>query len=326
VIEGPVEIRRTAPGLLTANPDGKSVAAGTALRIGPDGIQTEMPVSRYDKTLGKSISASIDMGVMDDKVFLTLYGTGIRHAGNVTVKMAEQDASVSTDVTNYPGIDLVRVLVPRSLASRGRAAVLLTADGVAANLVTVVFEQTAFLNLDFETVVRGQVASWVTGGAGCEFASDSERALPGSRSLRIQNVWAGPPAIEVAVQSLPVAVARGKRIRFSGYIKTEDITRDFAGLWWRVDGPTGILAFHNISDRGPRGTTDWQFYTIELPVAEEATNSNFGVPQVGDGTVWFDDLSVEIDGQLYPCEPDSILGEPERESRCNGSGRTPFHS
>src|SRR5262249_10337555 len=66
-----------------------------------------------------------------------------------------------------------------------------------------------------------------------------------------------------------------------------------------VDGPTGTLAFDNMSTRGPKGTTDWQPFTIELPVDASVRNINFGVLMPGQGTAWFDDLKIEIDGQPY---------------------------
>ena len=103
----------------------------------------------------------------------------------------------------------------------------------------------------------------------------------------------------VATGSFPLADAAGKRVRFSGYIKTSEITRGFAGLWWRVDGPSGVLAFDNMANRGARGTQDWTLYEIDLPVASHATNINFGALHTGDGTAWFDALTVELDGALY---------------------------
>jgi hypothetical protein len=47
-----------------------------------------------------------------------------------------------------------------------------------------------------------------------------------------------------AVENL--AKARGGRLRLSGYLKTETVTGGGAGLWMRVDGPQGILAFDNM--------------------------------------------------------------------------------
>ncbi len=46
--------------------------------------------------------------------------------------------------------------------------------------------------------------------------------------------------------SLPADAFAGKKVRFSGYIKTEGISRNYAGLWFRANGPSGILAFDNM--------------------------------------------------------------------------------
>jgi erythromycin esterase-like protein len=109
----------------------------------------------------------------------------------------------------------------------------------------------------------------------------------------------GGPGFGVATASFPVKEAGGKRARFSGYIKTEGITSGFAGLWWRVDGASGTLAFDNMQDRGATGTTDWKRYEIELPVAADAKNINFGALLTGDGTAWFDGFTVDLDGVKY---------------------------
>jgi erythromycin esterase len=45
-----------------------------------------------------------------------------------------------------------------------------------------------------------------------------------------------PAGFGVATGYFPVADAAGKRVRFSGYIKSDSITRGYACLWWRVDG------------------------------------------------------------------------------------------
>jgi hypothetical protein len=91
---------------------------------------------------------------------------------------------------------------------------------------------------------------------------------------------AGAPAFGVATATFPVDVARGKRVRYSGSIRTQDVD-GWAGLWWRVDGPKGVLAFDNMQGRGARGTTDWKRYEIQLPVDSLATNINFGVLMPG---------------------------------------------
>jgi hypothetical protein len=93
----------------------------------------------------------------------------------------------------------------------------------------------------------------------------------------------------------------GKHVKYAGCIKTDGITRGFAGLWWRVDGENGTkpLAFDNMQDRGATGTTPWARYEISTDVPANATNVNFGILHTGDGTAWFDSLQVEVDGAPF---------------------------
>jgi hypothetical protein len=122
----------------------------------------------------------------------------------------------------------------------------------------------------------------------------------------------------VATGSFPVKDAAGKTVRFSAWIKTENVGNGYAGLWWRVDGPgegtnRPTLAFDNsqarIIDgtpdanngtvRGATGTTRWTLYEFELPVGKTASNINFGVIFTGTGTAWVDSMKVELDGEPY---------------------------
>ncbi len=113
----------------------------------------------------------------------------------------------------------------------------------------------------------------------------------------------------VATAAFPVQQAAGKRVRYSGYIKTSGVTRGYAGLWWRVDGKNGqVLAFDNMQGRGAQGKTDWQRYEIELPVAEDAANIYFGALHTGDGKAWFDSLAIELDGVPYVDDSQFDLG------------------
>ncbi|MBS1563547.1 MAG: hypothetical protein JST39_04125, partial [Bacteroidetes bacterium] len=56
----------------------------------------------------------------------------------------------------------------------------------------------------------------------------------------------------------------GKKIRLTGYIKTDSIKDGYAGMWMRVDGANGMLAFDNMQSRGIKGTTGWTQYSIDL--------------------------------------------------------------
>lgn len=117
---------------------------------------------------------------------------------------------------------------------------------------------------------------------------------------------AGQPSLVLRSTTAPVlgfgALARtvdarpfvGKRIRLSGWIRTEDVRR-WAGLWMAV-GRTGreVFAFDDMSDRAIGGTTDWQRYEVVLDVKPSATWIRFGALLSGSGAVYVDGLALEI--------------------------------
>ena len=109
-------------------------------------------------------------------------------------------------------------------------------------------------------------------------------------------------AFGVATGRFPVDLAAGKRIRYSGYIRTDGVTRGWAGLWLRVDGPSGPTYFDNMQQRGATGTAGWTRYEIDAPVDPAAKNINFGALLSGNGTAWFDALTIEVDGEQYAAD------------------------
>ena len=109
----------------------------------------------------------------------------------------------------------------------------------------------------------------------------------------------GGGAFGVASGRFPVALAAGKRIRLSGYIRTEAVSRGWAGLWLRVDGPSGTAFLDNMQQRGATGTSDWTRYEIDAPVDANAKNVVFGAIHAGNGTAWFNALAIDVDGERY---------------------------
>ncbi len=127
----PIEIARVAPGLFTASGSGRGPAAGTILRVSSDGSQT------YE-----SLDRPIDLGSETDRVYLLLYGTGIR--GRISLEAVEVNVGgVRAPVTyagpqsQFPGLDQANVLLPQMLRGRGEVEVSLVADGQPANPVRV---------------------------------------------------------------------------------------------------------------------------------------------------------------------------------------------
>lgn len=87
----------------------------------------------------------------------------------------------------------------------------------------------------------------------------------------------------------------GKRVRMSGYIKSENV-ESWAGLWFRVDqvGSTVPLSFDNMYDRAVKGTTAWTKYEIVLDIPATASNLAYGALLDGTGQIWFDNITFEI--------------------------------
>ena len=96
---------------------------------------------------------------------------------------------------------------------------------------------------------------------------------------------------------------KGHRIQLSGYIKTESVT-DWAGLWLQVMGVGrgNSLAFDNMFDRAPTGTTDWQRFSLVLDVPDDVGISAiyYGFLLGGSGKAWVDDIQFDIVGEDVP--------------------------
>lgn len=142
---------------------------------------------------------------------------------------------------------------------------------------------------------------WGKGGsdpANYEISVDNNVRRSGKSSAIIK----AKPAFEkdrfaTMLQGIRADNFRGKRVRLSGYIKTENVG-NYAGMWMRIDAADmKTLDFDNMQDRPIKGTTEWKQYEVVLDVPAEAQQIAFGVNLSESGQVWIDDLKLEIVGQ-----------------------------
>jgi uncharacterized protein (TIGR03437 family) len=128
-----------APGLFTANGDGKGAAAAIAFKVPATGATSWQYVATCGTAPGSCVTAPIDLGAATDQVFLELYGTGIRgYQTAITATIGGKSASPTFAVQpQYPGMDQVNLLIDRTLIGRGEVDVVLSVDGVAANTVRI---------------------------------------------------------------------------------------------------------------------------------------------------------------------------------------------
>ncbi|HTD36973.1 MAG TPA: S41 family peptidase, partial [Candidatus Limnocylindrales bacterium] len=91
---------------------------------------------------------------------------------------------------------------------------------------------------------------------------------------------------------------RGKRVRISGVLRSE--AARYAAFWMRVDGPSGMQALDNMNGRALSGTQDWTPFATVLNVPSDAQKIFAGLLLQGAGTVWADDLRIEVVDSRVP--------------------------
>ena len=155
-------------------------------------------------------------------------------------------------------------------------------------------ENSSAFNFGFEKVEKGSPLAWNKFGSSNYIISlDSTTVKSGKYSASIE-FKEKDPDFRAWAFTIPDNYA-GKKITLTGYIKTENVTEGYAGLWMRID-PS--IAFDNMGKNGIKGSTDWTKYEITLDMNPEKTKQIVvGALLVGKGKIWIDDLNVSIDGK-----------------------------
>ena len=132
-----VNIASVAPAIFTANSSGKGAAAALAIRLdNSTGAQLSIPVFTCAGA-GQCIAAPILLDA-SSTVYLSLYGTGIRGAKKVTATVNGMDVPVQFAGAQgqYAGLDQVNLILTSAVTVHGDVPVVITADGVQSNVVT----------------------------------------------------------------------------------------------------------------------------------------------------------------------------------------------
>lgn len=139
-----------------------------------------------------------------------------------------------------------------------------------------------------------------------EMTTDRSIVHGGSASASVKCVAHAADGFGTLMQTCKADSFRGKRVRFSGYVRSAGVV-DWAGLWLRVDGPTAgdskvpeMLGFDNMQQRPIKGTKDWAKYEIVLDIPERAQELAYGILLSHTGQVWMDDLKMEEVGMDVP--------------------------
>ncbi len=129
---GAISVNAIWPGLFTTGQNGRGLVAADVLRVKANGTQ-----------MLESIQNPLDLSLAGDKVYLQLYGTGLRGRTNLSaVKLTLGGTPLTVEYVGaqpqYFGLDQLNVLVPTSLTGRNRTLdLVLSVDGWVANVVQV---------------------------------------------------------------------------------------------------------------------------------------------------------------------------------------------
>ena len=143
-----------------------------------------------------------------------------------------------------------------------------------------------------------------------EIGLDHHTVHTGSTAAYLKSIHPVEPfAFATLMQEFRADHYTGKRIRFSGFVKTSNV-HIACGLWMRVDGADQqILQFDNMNNRPISGDTDWNHYAIVLDIPQTSEIILIGILLTGTGQVWVDGFRFEeVDHSI----PVTNL-EPERE-------------
>jgi hypothetical protein len=104
------------------------------------------------------------------------------------------------------------------------------------------------------------------------------------------------------MQSTAAEAYEGKRVRLSGWIKTEDANQGGGHLWLRIDGQERgqLLGFDNMDNRPVKGTSDWQEASVVLDVPPKSKLLAYGFFVQGGGKMWVNGQRMEIVGDDVP--------------------------
>jgi hypothetical protein len=154
------------------------------------------------------------------------------------------------------------------------------------------------LNLSFDKTdsagrITGCSYQWAKDGY-YTYKDDSIK-IDGPNSIRIQNeTTATEGKFATVVFSLPANFSASK-ITLKGFIKTENVNNGYAGLWLRADAGTNAAAFGNLGESAPKGSTDWEKYSVTIKMDKDVSKIVFGGLIAGSGKAWFDKFELYAD-------------------------------
>lgn len=156
-------------------------------------------------------------------------------------------------------------------------------------------------NLDFEYTIQDTVPTqWGLPDAqhhGYRTSLDRIQRHHGISSLRMTQTDSTKSGWAIFWQGLPAELIAGREVGLSGWIQTQHIADGFADIYIAENEEIdyNILSL-DTPDRGIRNTTDWTHISLKKQIGTHTSGAMIGGILKGDGTAWFDNLELTIDG------------------------------
>jgi hypothetical protein len=147
-------------------------------------------------------------------------------------------------------------------------------------------------------VTRTAPAGWSKNGSkpgSYVVGVDRNQTMGGMPSAYVKSIESSVDGFGGMMQMSSAEDLVGKRVRLSGWVKTEDANDGGGHLWLRVDGQQSgqMLQFDNMGNRPVKGTTDWQQYSVVLDVPPESAALAYGFFVQGTGKMWVSGTKID---------------------------------
>ena len=178
---------------------------------------------------------------------------------------------------------------------------------ICSAISSVVAQPVRNLNFDEPGIVNpNQPIGWATQWVGYELSLDSVNVKSGNFSLKSNRLPEHDSGYAIGRQNIPTELLKGKELEIRVWMRSDNIQNGNAVFRVAAFGEdSDVLEFIQIPEGGLSETIDWKQYTAKTFISEEAQQISLDAFHNGEGTAWFDDVEIYIDGKKY--EPDSYV-------------------
>lgn len=135
-----------------------------------------------------------------------------------------------------------------------------------------------------------------------EMGVDEQVLYQGSRSLTLRGQGQTDTSYAAAMQYVSSKGYKGKKVRFSGVLRTSGIDT-WAGIWVRSDSVGHDIFSGDVAPPGMGGTRampQWTPVSVVVEVGPNDSQVAMGLALVGNGQAWLSDLKFEMVDDTTP--------------------------